>query len=603
MDNQDGRTTSPNNSTLPNTASKSCSQNSLTELIQTNNNLSALGMSSTFEGATSIQHGSDVIIDQTTFSEILKASSTTKSLSHLLPSYLTSSMESSQPLITSSSWNSRLPSENLSKMDCSILQLENSHHSFVMKPLLQHQSYSLQLQNLAEQVQPGSIVQLQGYGQQLNKVPQLRQALATVIPARQSPNETIFTSAFDGAPPRSSLSHSLLHTLLLQKNDKKNKTTQPQKFCQEKELPQLPSNFYKLDASADNILAETAEGGLHQELLENYSVDVNFDGFGLEGIDKLLDHGSKVERTTEEDVGAESSIPEDLRNIPTHALQMFSLTSTSRSGTPPPFLDHLRNEVIDDVRSDDLLNHAFVGVSEYHDNEVIADKDAVEVNVEHESAHGDHVVQCTLNNSWTGASVPGRDEVKKPLLVIEKNDSEANEELLQSKTLEDSFAVYDKADETNESNVLGLTASSYQDNAFPISPKIEKFRNPGLLKMKRRHWPGPLIIPPTVSLSNQVPCTSHKESNSSGSSSFAFQSRLRSPRVIPGSGSFDSSVPPPFNLPFVPYTPPPMLSPMRNASGLFCLIQAVIATQTPPANKAKKGGLLLFFFTKNHTRK
>ena len=597
MDNQDGRTISPNNSTLLNTeiASKSCSQNSLTELIQFNKNLLASGRPSVSEGTASVQHGRDAIIDQATFSTILMSSdsnSTTKSLPHLLPSFLTSSMESSQPLITSSSLNSRLPSENLSRIDCSILLLENSPQSFVLKPQLQQQSYSLQLQHLAQQVQPGSIVQ--GYGQELTKGSQLQQADAhvTVIPGRLSSNKNIFTSASDGAP-RPSPPHSLLHTLLMQKNDKKSKTSHPQKFCQEDDLHHLPSTFYRIDASADNILMETAEGGLQQELLENYSVDVNFDGFGLEGIEKLLDHGSKIERTTDEDIGMESSIPEDLRNIPTHALQMFSLTSTSGSGTPPPLLDHLGNEVISDVRSNDLRNHAFAVVSEYNDNKVIANEDVIEANVEQESAHGDQVVQCTLDSSWTGASVLGRDELMKSFLVIPKDDSEANEELLKSKSLEESLSVPDE-DKASENNILGSTASSCQINALPTPPKIEKFRNPGLLKMKRRHWPGPLIIPPTVSLSNQVPCTSHKENSSSGSSSFAFQSRLRSPRVIPGSGSFDSSVPPPFNLPFVPYTPPPMLSPMRNSSGLFCLIQAVIATQTPPTNKSRKSGLLFF---------
>ncbi|GAB1604556.1 hypothetical protein Ahia01_000737100, partial [Argonauta hians] len=84
-------------------------------------------------------------------------------------------------------------------------------------------------------------------------------------------------------------------------------------------------------------------------------------------------------------------------------------------------------------------------------------------------------------------------------------------------------------------------------------PKAEGagiFRNPNLgtspVRTKRKHRPAPLIIPPYVSNSG-------------------FQSRLRSPRVRDGNEVRTLSPP--------PYTPPPMLSPVRSGPGLFCNIQ------------------------------
>lgn len=78
-------------------------------------------------------------------------------------------------------------------------------------------------------------------------------------------------------------------------------------------------------------------------------------------------------------------------------------------------------------------------------------------------------------------------------------------------------------------------------------------------KFRRKHRPQPLIIPSPVS-------------------HFGFQSRLRSPRISdqpgPGLSSETSlSVAGPVSLPamgLTPYTPPPMLSPRRTGSGLFC---------------------------------
>ena len=88
------------------------------------------------------------------------------------------------------------------------------------------------------------------------------------------------------------------------------------------------------------------------------------------------------------------------------------------------------------------------------------------------------------------------------------------------------------------------------------------FRNPssmapGSLKMRRKHRPAPLIIP------------SH--ANMCG-----FQSRLRSPRIFLEGENGSKTAP-------VPYTPPPMLSPLRRGSGLFSSLNSAstIAAGTP----------------------
>lgn len=73
-----------------------------------------------------------------------------------------------------------------------------------------------------------------------------------------------------------------------------------------------------------------------------------------------------------------------------------------------------------------------------------------------------------------------------------------------------------------------------------------QFRSPNSVvpfRMKRKHRPSPLFIP--------------TYSNNSG-----FHSRLRSPRILQGESRTGNTPP--------PYTPPPMLSPVRSGSGLFC---------------------------------
>jgi len=91
---------------------------------------------------------------------------------------------------------------------------------------------------------------------------------------------------------------------------------------------------------------------------------------------------------------------------------------------------------------------------------------------------------------------------------------------------------------------------------------VEEFSapsGPGLHhKFRRKHRPQPLIIPSPVG-------------------HFGFQSRLRSPRVCDQSSpqlTVDTSVASSLQVPpsagLTPYTPPPMLSPVRTGSGLFC---------------------------------
>ena len=80
------------------------------------------------------------------------------------------------------------------------------------------------------------------------------------------------------------------------------------------------------------------------------------------------------------------------------------------------------------------------------------------------------------------------------------------------------------------------------------NPDDGVFRNPSIpatpMKGKKKHRPEPLIIPPHVN-------------------HFGFPSRLRSPRLREGM----SKMTPP------PYTPPPMLSPVRSGAGLFWTLQ------------------------------
>ncbi|XP_012304087.1 transcriptional-regulating factor 1 isoform X5 [Aotus nancymaae] len=89
----------------------------------------------------------------------------------------------------------------------------------------------------------------------------------------------------------------------------------------------------------------------------------------------------------------------------------------------------------------------------------------------------------------------------------------------------------------------------------PSVPKAEEPLKTVQEKKKFRHRPEPLFIPPPPSY-NPNPTTSY-------SGATLYQSQLRSPRVLGDHLLLD----PAHELP--PYTPPPMLSPVRQGSGLF----------------------------------
>lgn len=96
------------------------------------------------------------------------------------------------------------------------------------------------------------------------------------------------------------------------------------------------------------------------------------------------------------------------------------------------------------------------------------------------------------------------------------------------------------------------------------------FRNPtnfpSSFKIKRKNRPAPLIIPP-----HQNHC--------------GFQSRLRSPRVWFESADVNHS-----NT--VPYTPPPMLSPVRQGSGLFWSLHGSFPASAPITPRSATSSLI-----------
>ncbi|KAL8564555.1 hypothetical protein ACOMHN_003313 [Nucella lapillus] len=126
--------------------------------------------------------------------------------------------------------------------------------------------------------------------------------------------------------------------------------------------------------------------------------------------------------------------------------------------------------------------------------------------------------------------------------------------LMRSKSVDNSFlrqrsnteeSVYRPRKCSGDETFIGRSKSHGEDY-LSQSDGAGVFRNPstlpGPLKIKRKHRPSPLFIPPTLS---------------------SFQSRLRSPRVWDGGEGKGKGHTPP------PYTPPPMLSPIRSGSGLF----------------------------------
>ncbi|XP_041626829.1 transcriptional-regulating factor 1 isoform X9 [Vulpes lagopus] len=121
-------------------------------------------------------------------------------------------------------------------------------------------------------------------------------------------------------------------------------------------------------------------------------------------------------------------------------------------------------------------------------------------------------------------------------------------------------------------------ASSMSDDEMPVL-EIPRKHQPGAAKAeeplkslpekkKFRHRPEPLFIPPPPSY------TASPAASASGAT--LYQSQLRSPRVLGDHLLLD----PAHELP--PYTPPPMLSPVRQGSGLFSNV--LIAGHGPGAH-------------------
>ena len=123
-------------------------------------------------------------------------------------------------------------------------------------------------------------------------------------------------------------------------------------------------------------------------------------------------------------------------------------------------------------------------------------------------------------------------------------------------------SVYRSRKRSGDETFIGRSKSHGEDY-LSQSDGAGVFRNPSSLpspfKIKRKHRPSPLFIPPTLS---------------------SFQSRLRSPRPWDnGEGKGKGHTPP-------PYTPPPMLSPIRSGSGLFWSMQGArpLTPQSAPVS-------------------
>ncbi|CAH8428954.1 unnamed protein product [Heterobilharzia americana] len=149
------------------------------------------------------------------------------------------------------------------------------------------------------------------------------------------------------------------------------------------------------------------------------------------------------------------------------------------------------------------------------------------------------------------------------------NNNHNNADNLKNNTVVSSITCLDNNDHntSNNNNVMSKYISDSDDHSgghLSVAAKLSKslaednlFRNPKALPppKKLKSKPAPISIPPQTG---------------------ANLSRLRSPRVWSSKGcSLDSSPP--------PYTPPPMLSPNRQGSGLFASLSRWSTTPTTSA--------------------
>ena len=163
-----------------------------------------------------------------------------------------------------------------------------------------------------------------------------------------------------------------------------------------------------------------------------------------------------------------------------------------------------------------------------------------------------------------------------PPPLIDESGNEIGQERRRWLSANDRYLSHEEVEDGNPSAVYSLfmhTVENANDVDKSESSALDSenfdqsdasFRNPtvtsAFLKFKRSNRPEPLFIPPQPN-------------------SFAFHSRLRSPRIS------DSHEPRPLST-FMPYTPPPMLSPVRSGSGLFCQLQSTVS---PSPKSAPKG--------------
>ncbi|XP_046375534.2 transcriptional-regulating factor 1-like isoform X3 [Haliotis rufescens] len=163
---------------------------------------------------------------------------------------------------------------------------------------------------------------------------------------------------------------------------------------------------------------------------------------------------------------------------------------------------------------------------------------------------------------------PGGDSFAKPSLTKDldavsrvrmRSKSGDDHKLKRSKSVDHTFmrprsrteseSIYRPKSRVDDT-IIGR-AKSHPDDMLSRSDGAGVFRNPmsaSPMKVKRKHRPAPLFIPLHLN---------------------SFQSRLRSPRLWDGGdGRLRGSTPP-------PYTPPPMLSPIRSGSGLFWTLPGI----------------------------
>ena len=165
------------------------------------------------------------------------------------------------------------------------------------------------------------------------------------------------------------------------------------------------------------------------------------------------------------------------------------------------------------------------------------------------------VSKCPLGSTEIDGSFakPKDSEFEVPVRMRSKSGDEYK--LMRSKSVDHTFMrPRSRTDDSllrskiHIDDVTGRT-KSHSEDYLSRSDGAGIFRNPipvsGSMKFKRKHRPAPLFIPLHLN---------------------SFQSRLRSPRLWEGTDGKRFGTPP-------PYTPPPMLSPIRSGSGLFWTIQ------------------------------